>query len=221
MCCLVETWQTEDCTTLEIPGDSRHSVCTPFGHFGPIRGGICVYAAAHLSQHVKVWRVAADSSYVWLCLSHMKVSGSEVHLCVWHLPAQQSMHAIVPMTHFRSLQNIVDAQNAGGCIVVYCDMNARMAEQDDYTRLADLQDFVNVPDTWLLMFPKGATVTKLPLLALGEMSCWSYVGLLNYRLSMDGHLEISQGDMPSPALREKVWWMTSLCLHSICHQWLT
>ena len=56
------------------------------------------------------------------------------------------MRAIVPMTHFKTLQSIVDAQNAGGCIVVYCDMNARMAEQDDYTRLADLQDFVNVPE---------------------------------------------------------------------------
>ena len=56
------------------------------------------------------------------------------------------MHAIVPVTHFKTLQNIVDAQNAGGCIVVHGDMNARTAEQDDYTRLADLQDFVNVPE---------------------------------------------------------------------------
>ena len=127
---------------------------------------------------------------------------------------------------YDTLQNdIVDAHNAGGCIVVYGDMNARTAEQDDYTRLADLQDFVKMSlrkeHTWVLIFLEGATETKLPLLALEEMSCWSYVSLLNYRLSMDGHLEIPQGGIPSPALRDKVWWMTSLCLHSICHQWLT
>ena len=34
--------------------------------------------------------------------------------------------------------------------------------------------------TWVLMFPKEAIVIRLPLLALGEKSCWSYVGLLNY-----------------------------------------
>ena len=48
---------------------------------------------------------------------------------------------------YDTLQNdIVDAQNARGCIVVCGDMNARTAEQDDYTRLADLQDFVDVPE---------------------------------------------------------------------------
>ena len=72
----------ENCTTLEIPGYSRHSVCRPVKQRGPIRGGICVYVAAHLSLHVKVWRVAADSSYVWLRLSHVKVNGSELYLCV-------------------------------------------------------------------------------------------------------------------------------------------
>ena len=34
--------------------------------------------------------------------------------------------------------------------------------------------------TWVLMFPTEAIVIRLPLLALGEKSCWSYVGLLNY-----------------------------------------
>ena len=85
ICCLVETWQTEsdfNQTTLDVPGYSPDSVCRPAKQRGPIRGGICVYVAAHLSQHVKVWRVAADSSYVWLRLSqcHVKVSGSEVYL---------------------------------------------------------------------------------------------------------------------------------------------
>ena len=92
LCCLVETWQTENCTPLGIPGYSRHSVCRPVKQRGPIRGGICVYVAAHLSLHVKVWRVAADSSYVWLRLSHVKVNGYGLPAylmaltCSLHLP---------------------------------------------------------------------------------------------------------------------------------------
>ena len=37
---------------------------------------------------------------------------------IWHLQAQQSMQAGIPMTHCR---DIVDAQNAGGCIIVCGD----------------------------------------------------------------------------------------------------
>ena len=62
ICCLVETWQTDNCTLLEIPGYSRHSVCRPVKQRAPIRGGICVYVAAHLSLHVKVW-IAAMCGY--------------------------------------------------------------------------------------------------------------------------------------------------------------
>ena len=82
-----------------------------------------------------------------------------------------------------TLQNhIVDAQNAGACIIVCRDMNARTAEQADYTRPADLQDFVEVPEEGA--YP-GADVaqrrtTRLLLLAIGEMSYWSYVVLLSY-----------------------------------------
>ena len=76
-CCLVETWQTEHCTAMEVPGYSRHSVSRPVTQCGPIRGGIRVHVAAHLSQHVNIWKVAADSSYVWLHPLHVKVSGSE------------------------------------------------------------------------------------------------------------------------------------------------
>ena len=146
ICCLVETWQTEQCTALDIPGYSCHSVCRRVKQRGPIRGGICVYVTAQLSQHVKLWRVAADSSYVWLRLSHMKINGSEVYLCVCYMaPSRSPVNTgICP---YDMLQNdIIDAQNAGGCIVVCGDMNARTAEQDDYTRLADLQEFVDVPE---------------------------------------------------------------------------
>ena len=146
ICCLVETWQTEDCTALEFPDYSRHSVCRALKQRGPIRGGIFVYVAAHLSQHIKVWRVAIDSSYIWLRLSHVKVGGSEVYLCVYYIaPSSSTVHA--SNCPYDTLQNaIVDAQNAGGCIIVCGDINARTAEQDDYTRLADLQDFIDVPE---------------------------------------------------------------------------
>ena len=48
---------------------------------------------------------------------------------------------------YDTLQNdSVDAQNAGGCIMVWGNIKVRTAEQDDYTRLADLQDFVDVSE---------------------------------------------------------------------------
>ena len=105
-----------------------------------------MYVAAHVSLPVKVWRVAADTSYVWLRLLHVKVNGSEVYLCVCYIaPSSSTLNA--SNCSYDTLQNdIVDAQNAGGCIIVCGDMNARTAEQDDYTRLADLQDFVDVPE---------------------------------------------------------------------------
>ena len=168
---------------MDIPGYSRHSVCRPVKQRGPIRGGICVYVAAPLSQHVKVWRVAADSSYVWLRLSHVQVSRSQVYLCVCYIaPPSSTVNA--GNCPYDTLQNdIVDAQNAGGCIIVCGDMNARTAEQDDYTRLADLQDFVDVTEEGAYLgadVPKDATVIRPPMLAPGVASYWSYVGLLNY-----------------------------------------
>ena len=42
--------------------------------------------------------------------------------------------------------DIAEAPNAGGCVVVCGDMNARTAELDDYIGLADLQGYVDVPD---------------------------------------------------------------------------
>ncbi len=62
--------------------DSCHSVCRPVAQRGPTRGGISVYVAERLSQFVKVWRVAADNSYVWLHLPHVNVNGCEMYLCV-------------------------------------------------------------------------------------------------------------------------------------------
>lgn len=64
-------------------------------------------------------------------------------------------------------------------------MNARTAEQADYTRLTDLQDFVDVPEEGAYIHlgadvPQRRNCDKALLLAVGEMSCWSYVKLPNY-----------------------------------------
>ena len=64
-----------------------------------------------------------------------------------------------------TLQNDIDAQNAGGCIIVCGDMNARTAEQDDYARLADLQDFVDVPEEGAYLgadVPRRSNCDKAP-----------------------------------------------------------
>ena len=78
----------------------------------------------------------------------MQVSRSEVHLCVcYEAPFSSAVNA--GNCPYDMLQNdIVDAPSAGGCIIVCGNMDAgtAAAEQDDYTRLADLQDFVDVPE---------------------------------------------------------------------------
>ena len=69
-----------------------------------------------------------------------------MYLCVCYM-APSSSTVNTGTCPYDTLQNdIVDAQNAGGCIIVCGDVNARTAEQDDYTRLADLQHFVDVPE---------------------------------------------------------------------------
>ena len=141
---------------------------------------------------------------------------ADEYLCVCYT-ASSSSTVNTGICPYDELQNdIVDAQSAGGCIIVCGDMNARSetAEQDascSHMTTLDLLTFGNLlmsqrrEHTWVLMFPTGATVMslRLPLLALGEMSCWSYVGLLNYSSSTDGHLETPQGGILSPALRAK------------------
>ncbi len=52
-----------------------------------------------------------------------------------------------------------------GCIVVCGDMNARTAELDDYIRLADLQEFVDIPDEGAYLnshIPKRSNCDKKP-----------------------------------------------------------
>ena len=104
-----------------------------------------------------------------------------------------------------TLQNdIVDAQNAGGCIIVCGDMNARTAEQDDYTGLADLQDFVDVPEEGAYLgadVPQRCNCDKAP-----NAGTWGGELLELCRsaelLIVNG--EIPLGVIPIPALKGKV-----------------
>ena len=69
----------------------------------------------------------------------------EVYMCLLYGTLQLDINA--GNCPYDALQNdVVDAQNAGGCSIVCGDMKARTAEQDDHTQLADLQDFVDVPE---------------------------------------------------------------------------
>ena len=60
-------------------------------------------------------------------------------------------------------------------------MNARTAEEQDYVKLADLQEYVEgLPEDpiWTSKYPAEATVTKPWTAISGVLSCWSYVGPL-------------------------------------------
>ncbi len=62
---------------------------------------------------VKVWKVAADNSYVWLHLPHVKVNGCEMYLCVCYVvPRSSTVNA--DNCPYDALQlDIAEAQNAG------------------------------------------------------------------------------------------------------------
>ena len=52
-----------------------------------------------------------------------------------------------------------------------------------YTRLADLQDFVDVPEEGAYLgadVPQRSNCDKASTTGTWEKSCWNYVGLLNY-----------------------------------------
>ena len=110
----------------------------------------------------------------------MQVSRSEVYLCVCYIASPSSTFNAGNCPYDTLQNDIVDAQNAGGCIIVCGDMNARTAEQDDYTRHVDLQDFVDVPEEGAYL---GADVPQRCNCdnagTWGVASYWSYVGLLN------------------------------------------
>ncbi|KAL3148731.1 hypothetical protein ABBQ38_014142 [Trebouxia sp. C0009 RCD-2024] len=98
-------------------------------------------------------------------LSH----ASETALYATHQPSVSSrcsslgittitgLHSVTTCPDDTLQDDIVDAQNAGGCIIVCGDMNARTAEQADYISLADLQGFVDVPEEGAYL---GAEVTQ-------------------------------------------------------------
>ena len=102
-------------------------------------GVVSVYTLLHTChKNVLVWRVPADSSCIWLRLLHVKVSGSEVYMYVTYVAPSSSIVTAGNCPYDTLQTDIVDAQNAGGCIIVCGDMNARTEKQDDYARLADL-----------------------------------------------------------------------------------
>ena len=95
----------------------------------------------------------------------MKVSESEVYLCVGYMaPSSSAVHAgtagQLPSCPYDTVEDdITDAQNAGGRIIVCGDMNGSTAEQDDYSRPADVQGFFvsqRREHAWVLTFPKDA-----------------------------------------------------------------
>jgi len=144
--CLVETWLTEHRSETDIPGYTV-TLCLDLWHSEDLSEVAYVYVAERLSKHVNDWKVAADNSYLWLHFPHVTVDGRELYFCICYM-APCSSTANADSNPYDALQlDIVDAQNAGGCIAVCGDMNARTAEEEDHMQLADLQDFVGgLPD---------------------------------------------------------------------------
>ena len=64
MHCVVETWLSEHNMAIDVPGYTALSLPRPSKQRGPVKVGICVYVAEHMSECFSVWKTAADRSYV-------------------------------------------------------------------------------------------------------------------------------------------------------------
>ena len=93
------------------------------------------------------------------------------------------MQAIVLMTHCKmTLLMHRMLEDASLCVVISTPEQLSKLKMTtlDLLTFRILLMSLRREHTWVPMFPKGATVMRLPPMALGEKSCWSYVGLLNY-----------------------------------------
>ena len=90
VCCFVETLLTEHNVSPQFPGHTCLSVCRSVTQCASDKGGISVYMADRFSKHAKLWRNAANSSYVWLRLPHGQTVGCETYLCICYMAPRNS-----------------------------------------------------------------------------------------------------------------------------------
>ena len=96
-----------------------------------------------LQDRVEFVKSAEDASYLWLKLKHVVHGCPEVYFCACYMPIKQSVFA--QSGPYQCLQEDVLKYQIQGAQVLICgDMNARTAEEPDYVRLADFDDFVGV-----------------------------------------------------------------------------
>lgn len=143
--CLTETWLTEFDQSVEFSGYTCHIACRPPPTTGRPSGGVSVYISDRLNTHVEFVKRAEDASYLWLKLKHVVQGCPLLYFCVCYMP-DRSKSRLAEHSPYEHLQSdILKFQSMGAQILDCGDMNARTAEEIDYVRIADLQDFIDVP----------------------------------------------------------------------------
>ena len=146
--CLTETWLTEHDEQLSVPAYMCYSAHKPVcDRPGRPSGGVSVYVSDRLQTHVEFVKYAEDGSYLWLKLKRVVQGCPEVYSCVCYMPQKKLHKSCDAKTPHACLQDdILQFQGTGAEVLICGDMNARTAEEDDFIKLSELPECLDIPD---------------------------------------------------------------------------
>ena len=104
-----------------------------------------MFVSRRFKQNVQFVKAADDASYLWLKLKDVVLGCPEVYFCVCYMPQKSEFRKIRHLHNspYTCLQNdVVEFQGRGARILICGDFNARTAEDPDFLRMAELQDFL-------------------------------------------------------------------------------
>ena len=92
-------------------------------------------------------KTAEDDSFLWLKLKRVVQDCPEVYFCVCYMPSKKLYKNSDLKTPYACLQDdILQFQGSGAEVLICGDMNARTAERDDFIKLSELPECLEVPD---------------------------------------------------------------------------
>ena len=97
--------------------------------------------------HLGFVNCAGNGSYLWLKLKHVVQGCPEAYFCVCYMPQKKLDKNLDMQKPYDCLQDgILQFQGTGAEVLICEDMNARPAERDDFLKLSELSECLDVPD---------------------------------------------------------------------------
>ncbi len=107
-------------------------------------GGILIYVSELCSNAVFVWKAAEDGTRLWLKFTDLGNS-KPLFLCITYVPPQNSPYADKAL-YDHIAQEIAEAENTLGSVILAGDFNARTWEEADSVDCTSLCNVLQIPD---------------------------------------------------------------------------